>query len=386
MGLACCCGNHSMLKNILFKKQNPTSEDEEIILHQEVLGFRKVLASIEWLLAILVILYLKIPGAFVRNEAAITYGLVFFVGCILLFHYIWPSSFKMRWVLLIEIWIMIAFITFVLWHTGKIQSPMISLYFLVIITAAVALDPRLMLFNVALISACCFFLACTPETIADFSLASNIGFVMLFFSFWLVAYLATMLSRQTDIARKKIQHLSETDYLTGLYNMRSFVLLVKNEYKRSIRRGHPFSIMMLDADNLKPVNDTYGHESGSNMIQLIAKVIQNNLRASDVAARFGGDEFVVLLIETDAGHAAIAGERIRKAVASSPLAVAGGSVTVTISIGIACFPDHGITVEEIINRADNAMYRSKKNGKNRTTVYSEEHAQMLESRPPGIGP
>lgn len=364
-----------MFENSLCKYHHPTSEDEKIIFHQEMLGFSRVLASIEWLLAILVMLYLKIPGVIVHNENAVLAALISLAGCILLFHYIWPSSFKIYWILLIELGIMTAFITFVLWHTGRTQSPLMSLYFLVIIAAAVALDPRLAFFKVAIISACCFFLACNPETAAGFSFSANIGSVMLFFSFWLVAYIATMLSRQTDIARKKILHLSETDYLTGLYNMRSFVALAKRECERSARHGHPFSIMMLDADHLKMVNDTYGHESGSNMIKHLSRDIGAHVRSSDIAARFGGDEFVVLLPEADAEHAVIAAERIRKTIAASPLNIREGTVTVTISIGIACFPDHGACVEEIIHRADNAMYWSKKNGRNRTTIYSEEIGQ-----------
>lgn len=347
--------------------------DERSIYRQEMQGFSRVLASIEWLLVILVMLYVKLPGDFVQNENAVIAGLALQVGCILFFHYIWPSSSRVRWALLVEIGIMTAFITFVLWHTGKIQSPLLSLYFLVIIFTAIALDTGFTILKVALISGCYAFLAFNHGALADFSLSANMGSVMLLLSFWLVAYLATMLSRQTDISKQQIRHLSEIDYLTGLYNMRSFVALAKKEQKRAERQGYPFSIMMLDADNLKPVNDTYGHESGSNMIKHLAKDIRSNLRASDIAARFGGDEFVILLTEADAQSAVIAGERIRTTIENSPLNVPGGTVTVTVSVGIAGFPIHGATVEELVNRADNAMYASKRTGKNKTSVYDATH-------------
>ncbi len=364
--------------NINSNNQDPQPEDQEFISHQEAMGFSRVLASIEWLLALLVILYLNIPGALVQNQTAIIVGLILLGVCIVFFHYIWPASSSMRWALLVEISILTAFITFVLWHTGKIQSPLMSLYFLVIIICALALDARLTLIKVAVISGCCFLLACNEETIGSFSFSANIGFVMLFVCFWLVAYLATMLSRQTDLSKKHIQHLSETDYLTGLYNMRSFVTLARREHKRASRQGYPFAILMLDADNLKGVNDTYGHESGSNMIKHLAKDIRANLRSSDIAARFGGDEFLVLLTEADAVHSFTAAERIRKTIEASPLNVAGGTVSITVSIGIACYPGHGDSVEEMINRADNAMYGSKRQGKNKTLLYSEELAKEAE--------
>lgn len=361
--------------------------DERSIYRQEMQGFSRVLASIEWLLVILVILYVKLPGDFVQNENALITGLILQVGCIVFFHYIWPSSSRVRWALLVETLIMTAFITFVLWHTGKTQSPLLSLYFLVIIFTAIALDTGFTILKVALISGCCAFLASGQAPLADFSLSANMGFIMLLLSFWLVAYLATMLTRQTDLSKQQIRHLSEIDYLTGLYNMRSFVALAKKELKRAERQGYPFSIMMLDADNLKPVNDTYGHESGSNMIKHLAKDIRSNLRTSDIAARFGGDEFVVLLTEADAESAVIAAERIRKTIETSPLNVPGGTVTVTVSVGIAAFPGHGATVQELVNRADNAMYASKKTGKNKTSVYAaaQSPASGLQPREAAFG-
>jgi diguanylate cyclase (GGDEF)-like protein len=179
-----------------------------------------------------------------------------------------------------------------------------------------------------------------------------------------------MITRDMQQARKKIQFLSQTDYLTGLWNMRMFFALLHKEFDRSRRHGHHFCVMMLDADNLKRINDTHGHDCGSAMITMFADRIQQTVRRSDVIARFGGDEFVVLLPETKLARVGAAAERVRKAIEKSTLQVPGAEERVSVSIGIAAYPEHGGDVQEIIKKADIALYQSKRDGKNRATVYS----------------
>jgi len=192
------------------------------------------------------------------------------------------------------------------------------------------------------------------------------------FSFWLISYIAAMLSISMLEARHKIQQLSEIDYLTGLQNMRTFLPLARMEYERSIRYGIPFSILMIDADNLKSINELYGHNYGSSMVRQIGEGIARNIRASDFAARYGGDEFIVLLHKTDPACAMPAAERLRMDIERTSFPVPGGTKSITISIGIACFPDHGVRVEDIITRADRALFASKKQGKNRSTVAGQQ--------------
>ncbi len=149
-----------------------------------------------------------------------------------------------------------------------------------------------------------------------------------------------------------------------------FTSLLVNELSRSVRFKGNLSVMMLDVDNLKPVNDTHGHESGSNLIKLVGDTIKKTLRDYDIIGRFGGDEFSVLLPNTMPGQAIAAAERIRKAVYNAVLIVPDGSVSVSISIGIALYPDHGAEAEELLNKADKALYISKNKGKNMATVFS----------------
>ena len=343
--------------------------DPEEIARQELRGFTQTLADIQWLLVILVMFYLKIPGTFCADRLAVIISIIAMVVFVLCAHYIFPRPRNLRWMLAVETWVMIAFITFVLWHTGKIESQLMSLYFLVIITSAIVLDRKTTMLEAALISTCLMLLAFTPEMLQRFSISQITGPLFLVFAFWLVAYFSSMFAGEMHSARQKIQLLSQTDSLTGLWNMRAFGGLLKKEYDRSVRFKHSFVIMMLDADNLKPVNDTYGHESGSAMIVHISEMIRNSLRDSDVTARFGGDEFSALLVETECEQAIVAAERVRKAVQDTPLDLGSRKLSVTVSIGIAGYPGHGSSISELISRADEALYQSKKQGKNRVTVY-----------------
>lgn len=347
------------------------TDDHEEIVKEKLKGFSKTLAGIQWLILILILLYSKLaPEVFEASQIILLSGIIVFAVYVIFFHYLWPRHTTKRWRLALETWIMIAFITFVLWHTGKIESPLFSLYFIVIITSTIALGEKTTLFEIALIFTCFLLLSFTPSAVTTLSLRQVSGPLVLLFTICCVAFLGTMLSRETELAQKKTRILSQTDYLTGLWNMRMFTSLLVNELSRSVRFKRNFSVMMLDVDNLKPVNDTYGHESGSNLIKLIGDTIKKTLRDYDIVGRFGGDEFMVLLPNTMPDQAMATAERIRKAVYSAELIVPDGSVSVSTSIGIALYPDHGAEAEELINKADRALYVSKNKGKNRSTVFS----------------
>lgn len=345
--------------------------DEREIEKEQLRGFSRTLAEIEWLLVALVIFYLEILGSDSENKPLLVVILLVFAFFIIFFHYCGLHRIYHRWKIASETCAMIAFITVVLWYTGKSESPLVSLYFLVIITAATALGETITRLEVGLVSLCYLFLSFSPLTPTALSL-SQIGQSLLqLFPFWLVGHLTALLARDSEFAKEKIKYLSQTDDLTGLLNMRAFSQLAEKEWERSERYSHPFSMLMLDADDLKLINDTYGHEAGGKLIKLMGNVLQRNLRSTDIIAQYGGDEFVVLLPETESARAVKASERIRNAIEKTPLVLSGESAFITVSIGVASYPEHGSELKEIMNRADKALYKSKKEGKNRSTVFSE---------------
>jgi diguanylate cyclase (GGDEF)-like protein len=165
---------------------------------------------------------------------------------------------------------------------------------------------------------------------------------------------------------EELHHLSITDPLTGLFNRKHMTEAVATEAARAARHARSFSILMIDIDHFKKYNDTYGHPEGDRVLTEAAAAIRGALRAGDYAARYGGEEFLVLLPDTALADAPQTAERIRKQVEEKRLG-AGGSV-VTVSIGVASFPENGDDPEEVINQADAAMYLAKRVGRNRVEV------------------
>ncbi|MEE3350091.1 MAG: diguanylate cyclase [Candidatus Gastranaerophilaceae bacterium] len=164
---------------------------------------------------------------------------------------------------------------------------------------------------------------------------------------------------------EKVKEQAVTDGLTGLYNRRYFEEYLKKEVTRSLRINQPFSIIGLDLDFLKKINDTYGHSFGDVAIKTIADVLKTNARSIDTAARMGGEEFNVILPGVTSEGAMIAAERIRKAIENVELDTIGH---ITASIGVATFLEHSDNIEDILELTDQAMYMSKRNGRNQVTL------------------
>ena len=164
---------------------------------------------------------------------------------------------------------------------------------------------------------------------------------------------------------EKVKEQAVTDGLTGLYNRRYFEEYLKKEFTRAQRINQPFSVIGLDLDYLKKINDTYGHASGDTAIKTIAEVLKSNARSIDTAARIGGEEFNIILPGVPTEGAVIAAERIRKAIEQVEIPTIGH---ITASIGVANYPEHANSIEDILELTDQAMYLSKRNGRNRVTI------------------
>ncbi|OGW26806.1 MAG: hypothetical protein A2X56_10520 [Nitrospirae bacterium GWC2_57_13] len=185
---------------------------------------------------------------------------------------------------------------------------------------------------------------------------------------------AVVMERNQLFAQSEtLKRLSITDPLTGLLNRRYLLDRLEDEISRAGRHGRALSILMLDIDGFKSYNDTYGHATGDKALIIIADSVMTSIRAMDIAARFGGDELVVILPETDKALALIIAERLRKDASAAELPGgqdAATGILMTVSIGIACYPEHGMTAQTLLETADKALYRAKHGGRNRIEVYS----------------
>lgn len=185
----------------------------------------------------------------------------------------------------------------------------------------------------------------------------------------------TLFARQIEIGVtiadlfETIKKQAVTDSLTGLYNRRQFDACLINEAERSLRQDKPFSLITLDLDHLKYINDTFGHALGDVAIATIAKVLKEKARTIDTTARFGGEEFGVILPGVDSKNAMLAAERIRAAIEAEPIPQVK---KITASVGVVTFGDHTKNIDELLEMADKAMYDAKKAGRNRIKLALKE--------------
>ncbi len=204
---------------------------------------------------------------------------------------------------------------------------------------------------------------------------------------WLVPFaLAPLLLIHRSLHVPRLEEQARVDSKTGLFNARHFANVLQDELSRAARFERPASLIMADLDLLREINNTYGHLAGDAVLASIAQVFKDQLRHYDVPARFGGEEFAILLPETPRDQALEIAERIRRAVASCPidLDTASEPVNVTISMGVASFPNDGVDANELVHHADLAVYRAKLQGRNRVLPASEEPLLMRTTRAPRL--
>ncbi|MDH4100795.1 MAG: diguanylate cyclase [Nitrospirota bacterium] len=160
-------------------------------------------------------------------------------------------------------------------------------------------------------------------------------------------------------------NLSNIDGLTGIYNRKHFDERLAQEFKRHSRRDLPFSMVLIDIDNYKEINDTYGHLTGDIVLQEMARFLRMELREQDIIARYGGDEFAVVFPETDKEGAVAVLTRMANEISRRPFPGAGGETVpkVTVSAGVSSYPRDGLSPEELVSKADEALYRAKRGGR-----------------------
>jgi diguanylate cyclase (GGDEF)-like protein/PAS domain S-box-containing protein len=168
---------------------------------------------------------------------------------------------------------------------------------------------------------------------------------------------------------RELERMATQDELTGLFNRRELNRRLEEEIRRAERYGQHFSIWMLDVDHFKRINDDYGHQEGDQVLRILATNLKQMLRETDIAARFGGEEFTVILSHTSLEQGKQMAQRVRQAMADLEIHPdVGDSFSITASIGVAAYPQHGTTVEELVRAADQALYVAKQRGRNRVCV------------------
>jgi diguanylate cyclase (GGDEF)-like protein len=180
---------------------------------------------------------------------------------------------------------------------------------------------------------------------------------------------ALTIQRSTLIERSRVlEENLNSDGLTGLATREHFMVRAELEFQRAVRFRHEMTIIMLDIDNFKQVNDTYGHISGNQVLRELALRCQNQVRSIDMIGRFGGDEFILLLVETDPADALSVAERIRQHVAVAPVETEKGPLAITVSLGMAHLAVDCLDLVALISSADSALYKAKNNGRNQVIV------------------
>ena len=320
------------------------------------------------------------------NQTAILILLAFGLIAIELFQDALPATALGRLRLPIEAAAALVFLTVLVIMTGGHASPFFFGYILIVGAAAlVTTGPRAA--TLAIISSLAYLIAViVPSPDAPLS-ATDLGRVAFnLVSIALVMYVAAVIGSEQRRARDEALRLSRIDLMTGLHNRSYLISELEQEILRAGRTGRPFAVAMLDLDGLKAANDRFGHAAGDSLLRAVSEVLVGNIRATDVAARYGGDEFVLLLPETDLAGAVRVAEKVRVDISRIVLPQDGGVVRSSASVGVATFPEDGRSANELLRRADMAMLEAKRRGRDQTVRFNREASPEPPPESPGPAP
>ena len=329
-------------------------------------AYDRVVRIVSWVFILATSMIVAVSGLWRDMQPAI-FALLAAAGLfVLVVHDLLPGGALGPAKFVLEGSVAVTFATLLIVLTGRIESPFFFTFPLIVGGAALVVTPRVT-FALALAASLAYIVAIAPpgsgglppQTIAIVGI--NITALIL------LAYVAMVIARDQRRARDAAIRLSTIDPLTGLFNRTFFFAAVEREIARSARSGRGFCLLMMDLDELKQINDRHGHFFGDRVLRGVGEVIRIGGRKIDTAARYGGDEFVVLLPETDPAGAYVLAEKIRTGVTDLRVDIAGTTIRPSVSVGVVSYPDDGRTSDELMITADASMYRSKRSGKNRVT-------------------
>lgn len=318
---------------------------------EELRSITRSVGEIEWLLLILILLYHVFGGTPEDDKPVLVLAMALYVASIMGFRYSTFFLAESRWKLAVQTWIMTAFITFSLLHTGRLESPLLNSYLLVIITSALALGKVTTLLELVLIAACIAFLGDYSAAEDIISLKYIAGILAVFAPFVLVAYITTMFASDIRFGLSKKDAPESPEDLTTAVNMRGFAVVADRLFGQAVRLERPFSLLVIECKNLREINDDLGPRAGDALLLAVSRCVKEQLRHTDVLARHAGDEFVALLPETPAAGSLAAAKKVRAAVAAIPLVLGGKMVRPTISIGVASYPQNGGKLDLLLAHA-----------------------------------
>ena len=347
-------------------------------------AFDRVVRVVAWIFLLSTTTIVAVTGLWQENETAILVLLALAGFFVLVVHELLPASALGTAKFVVEGTVAITFAAILVLLTGQGESPFFFTFPLIVGGAALVVSPRATV-GLAAAASLAYVLAVAVGRTDPFPRTAIAAVGVNLTALLLLAYVAMVIAREQRRARDEALRLSTIDPLTALSNRGHFFAALEREISRSARTGRRFCLLMMDLDELKAINDRFGHFHGDRVLRSVGEVIRSSVRRIDTAARYGGDEFVALLPETDPTGAWVLAEKIRLGVGELSIDVAGNALKTTLSVGVVTHPDDGGTADELMIKADEAMYASKRAGKDRVMGAPEPLIDIVEERPVRAG-
>jgi diguanylate cyclase (GGDEF)-like protein len=348
-------------------------------------GAETTLRVIWWLTITIVLLGVGISGSFVAGQGPIFVLGGAAVAAVVAFHELPAHAHRGPVVRLAEVVVAIGLIAGLLALTGFASSPFAMLFALVAVAAALAYGPRAGLAAAGLATAAFAAILLVDPDLPGYGPDDVLRLSIGLGATWLLAFVSIAYAEHQRRAMRRYIDLARTDGLTGLFNRAQLFTTLEQEVSRTRRSDRGFCVLMIDLDGLKLINDGAGHLRGDAVLRGLANVVSGSIRTVDSAYRYGGDEFVVLLPETDIVGAFVVAEKIRAGAEEVSLDADDEPIS-SVSIGLVSHPEDGATAEELMSAADRAMYQAKRLGKNQISGNPRPRPALLARRSTVVEP
>jgi diguanylate cyclase (GGDEF)-like protein len=330
--------------------------------------YRTTMRAVWWATIAGVLISIGITDAFVSNQVPVFgLGALAFMA-VVVFHELIPDRWRSRWTAAAEVASAIGLVAGLLLLTGSASSPYAALLILPVLGVALGGRPMAGLAT-AVGASLAFVLVIATDSSLPIAPVDLLPAAVVLGVVWLGTVSAVVFASQQRQLQAATLQLSVTDPLTGLFNRAQIYVDLDQEVRRSRRSLRPFCLLMVDMDGLKVINDNLGHERGDAAVRGIAGAIRRSIRNVDSAYRYAGDEFVVLLPETDFAGAFVVAEKIRQGAEELGATFTREGALTTVSVGLVSHPEDGSTDEELMLAVDRAMYAAKASGKNQISGY-----------------